>query len=160
MTSALTVLRARVDNRLVHGQILEAWVPALGADAIVVADDDVAASLLMRSAMSIAVPRKVRLVFTRIADARATLEVNGPGAALVLFRDVADAVRARDAGLPLPALDIGNVHFAPGRRPVTPSIFLSDAELAELEKLSAAGVHVEVRTLPSDPARPVPARAP
>ena len=46
----------RVDNRLVHGQILEAWMPRLRATALVVADDDAARSPLARAAMTLAVP--------------------------------------------------------------------------------------------------------
>ena len=46
----------RVDNRLLHGQILEAWLPRLGAREVVVADDDAAASPLARAAMTLALP--------------------------------------------------------------------------------------------------------
>ncbi len=156
MTGApLQILRARVDNRLVHGQILEAWMPALGADAIVVADDEVAGNMLMRSAMAIALPKKMKLHVARVDQLRALLESAGPGGALLLFRDVHDAVRAYSAGLPLAALDIGNVHFAQGRRPITPSIFLANDEIAQLTRLAADGVRVEVKTLPTDPPSPL-----
>ncbi|MFL5446580.1 MAG: PTS sugar transporter subunit IIB, partial [Myxococcales bacterium] len=45
----------RVDNRLVHGQVLEAWVPALSVQAILVADDEVAGNALARAAMGLAI---------------------------------------------------------------------------------------------------------
>ncbi len=77
-----------------------------------------------------------------------------PGVVLVLVRDVAGLVRAAGQGL-TPArarrLNLGNVHFAEGRRPVTPSVFLTGAELADLQGLAAAGFEVEARALPTDP---------
>src|SRR4051812_47533027 len=57
---AMPIVLARVDNRLVHGQILSAWLPALGADALLVADDEAARNPLVRSAMEIAIPPDVQ----------------------------------------------------------------------------------------------------
>src|SRR5512144_2491149 len=69
---------------------------------------------------------------------------------LLLFRDIEGVVRARDAGL-TPALarevNLGNVHYAPGRFPVTPSVFLSPEEMRQIEELSAAGFHVDARAV-------------
>ncbi len=148
--TALEVVCARVDNRLVHGQILEVWVPKLSAEVIVVADDEVATNTLMRSAMQIALPRQMRLLVARVEDVAAAVQDAGPGRALVLFRDIKEAVRAHDAGLAFTALDVGNVHFMPGRKPITPSIYLAQDEIEALGKLAATGVQVEIRTLPSD----------
>ena len=59
MTAPAGIALVRVDNRLVHGQVLEAWLPALSAQGILVADDEVAGSALARAAMSLAIPKKV-----------------------------------------------------------------------------------------------------
>jgi hypothetical protein len=72
---------------------------------------------------------------------------------LVLFRDVADLARAAAAGLTpalAPRVNIGNVHYAAGRRAVTPSVFLTREEVADLEALSRAGFDVEARAIPAD----------
>ena len=148
----------RVDNRLVHGQVLEAWLPALDAQGILVADDEAAGNVLARSAMSLAIPPKVSFQVLRVAAAAELLKPGGKGPqgtrTLVLLRDVRDAVKLHELGVELPRLNLGNVHFAAGRRQVSPSVFLDDAEVKALEKLAASGTQVEIRAVPSEP--PVP----
>lgn len=144
----------RVDNRLLHGQILETWIPKLGIGEVVIADDEAAGSALARAAMTLCVPPElpVRIVALREAPWKALAEGKRP--VLVLLRDVRALAVARGAGLSpelSPRVNLGNVHFAPGRRPVTPSVFLSDAELATLRALSAAGFEIEARSIPSEP---------
>ena len=56
-----------------------------------------------------------------------------------------------EAGVPLPQLNLGNVHFKAGRRQVSPSVFLDAEELSALETLAQAGTHVEVRAVPTEP---------
>jgi PTS system mannose-specific IIB component len=76
-----------------------------------------------------------------------------PHPVLVLVREVEGLSVARGSGL-TPGLarrvNVGNVHFGPGRRPVTSSVFLSADELATLRELAAAGFEVEARAIPSE----------
>jgi len=143
-------LVARVDNRLLHGQILAAWVPATGARAILVLDDEAAGDELARGAMAIAVPAELTLEVAPVADAAQAVARAGDGV-IVLLREVAGALRAVQQGFRPPRLDLGNVHFSSGRVPVSRSVYLSAQEVAMLEQVEAAGVPVELRTLPRDP---------
>jgi PTS system mannose-specific IIB component len=148
------VALVRVDNRLVHGQVLEAWLPALDAHGILVADDEAAGNVLARSAMALAIPPGVNFEVLRVEAAAGLLRPGGKGPqaprTLVLLRDVRDAVALSEAGVPVPQLNLGNVHFGRGRKQVSPSVFLDAGELAALEKLSRAGTQVEVRAVPSE----------
>jgi PTS system mannose-specific IIB component len=147
----MSVVLARVDNRLVHGQILSAWVPALNIDCLIVLDDEAAANTLVRSAMEIAIPPDVQFEVYPVARAAEALASIAPKRrALILLRDVSDAVRAIDAGLTLSELNLGNVHYSHGRAPITQAVYLSADEVAKLEGLAARKVSVEVKTLPSD----------
>ena len=144
----------RVDNRLVHGQVLEAWLPALDAHGILVADDEAAANALARSAMALAIPPRVSFMVMRLHAAAELLREGGKGPpaarTLLLLREVRDAVSLHAQGVAMPRLNVGNVHFAAGRRQVSPSVFLDPSELHELEKLAATGTAVEVRAVPSE----------
>lgn len=144
----------RVDNRLVHGQVLEAWLPALDAHGILVADDEAAGNVLARSAMSLAIPPKVSFQVVRVQAAAEMLKPGGKGPlgerTLVLLRDVRDAVQLHELGVPIPRLNLGNVHFGHGRRQVSPSVFLDAGEVAALERLASSGTQVEVRAVPSE----------
>lgn len=143
----------RVDNRLLHGQILETWIPRLGIREVVVADDDAARSDLARAAMTLCVPPDLPVRVVPVEGLRAAEVAAGKGPALLLLREVSALARAAAGGLSpalAPSVNVGNVHFAPGRRPVTPSVFLSADEVATLRRLSDAGFAVEARAIPSD----------
>jgi len=144
----------RVDNRLVHGQVLEAWLPALDAHGVLVADDEAAANVLARSAMALAIPPKVQFQVVKVAAAAELLRPGGTGApgvrTLLLVRDVRDADRLHELGVPLPRLNLGNVHFANGRRQVAPSVYLDAEEMEALARLAAGGTEVEARAVPSE----------
>jgi mannose/fructose/N-acetylgalactosamine-specific phosphotransferase system component IIB len=142
----------RVDNRLVHGQVLVTWVPSLGAEAIVVADEEAAASPLARAAMTLALPPGLRARIEPLARVDWAGLAADPQRVLVVVRDVGDLARVASGGLaPGSApLNLGNVHYARGRRQITPSVFLSGEELAVLERLGAAGFRVAARAVPAD----------
>ncbi len=143
----------RVDNRLLHGQVLEAWVPRLRVSAIVVADDAAAGSPLARAAMTLALPPGLTVEVRAVAELDWAALARAPDTTLLIFRDVADLARAVGAGLTpeqAPTVNLGNVHYADGRRAVTPSVFLSQAELDAVLRLARQGFAVEARAVPAD----------
>jgi PTS system mannose-specific IIB component len=148
------VALVRVDNRLVHGQVLEAWLPALDAHGILVADDEAAGNVLARSAMALAIPPGISFEVLRVLAAADLLRPGGKGPqasrTLLLLRDVRDAVALNQAGVAIPQLNLGNVHFGTGRKQVSPSVFIDAAELSALEKLARDGTQVEVRAVPTE----------
>jgi PTS system mannose-specific IIB component len=149
----------RVDNRLVHGQVLEAWLPALDAHGVLVADDEAAGNVLARSAMSLAIPPKVQFQVLKVSAAADVLRPGGKGApgvrTLLLVRDVRDAMALAESGVPIPRLNLGNVHFANGRRQVAPSIYLDAGEMEALARLASRGTEVEGRAVPSEHPTPL-----
>lgn len=141
----------RVDNRLLHGQILETWLPRLGAGSVVVADDDAARSPLARAAMTLALPAEVPAAVLPLGEVRWAELAASPGRVLVLVREVADLERAAAGLTPGRApLNVGNVHFGAGRRPITPSVYLSGEEVEALKRLAARGFAVEARAVPGE----------
>jgi len=144
----------RVDNRLVHGQVLEAWLPALDAHGVLVADDEAAGNVLARSAMALAIPPRVQFQVLKVTAAAELLRPGGKGVpgvrTLVLVRDVRDAVALAEQGVVLQALNLGNVHFANGRRQVAPSVYLDAGEMEALARLSTRGTEIEARAVPAE----------
>lgn len=143
----------RVDNRLIHGQVVEAWLPHLKVDRVVVADDEAAENALIRAAMGLAVQPTIDVVIQHRDEPDWQTLSQDNVKTLVLVRDVNDAVLARDQGLALQKLNLGNVHFSTGRKQVSPSVFLSQDELNQLKMLVEGGVEVDARGTPTD--RPV-----
>nr|WP_225937084.1 PTS sugar transporter subunit IIB [Myxococcus sp. RHSTA-1-4] len=140
----------RVDNRLIHGQVVEAWLPFLKVSRVVVADDEAASSPLIRAAMALAVQSAIEVQILPLAQVDfAALSKDGVRT-LVLLRDVAAVPFAFAHGLALEELNLGNVHFGTGRRQVSPSVFLAEAELKALQQLAGQGVRVEARAVPAE----------
>lgn len=146
----------RVDNRLIHGQVVSTWIPHLKAGRVVVVDEEAATSPLMRAAMTMALPPSLEAVIERPSAVDWTRIAEGEIRTLLLVRDVSDLEAAVRAGLRSPTVNVGNVHFAEGRKPVSPSIFLSEEELAALERIAALGIAVEARAIPTDPGLGLP----
>jgi mannose/fructose/N-acetylgalactosamine-specific phosphotransferase system component IIB len=143
----------RIDSRLIHGQVVEAWLPFLKVGRVVVADDEAADSPLMRAAMALAVPAGVDVNISRLDDVAFSSLDQDRVRTLLLLRDIPSLLRARSRGLVLRHLNLGNLHHGPGRRPVSASVYLTAEELEQLRALDASGVEVDVRGVPSD--RPV-----
>jgi len=146
----------RVDNRLIHGQVVEAWLPHLRVTRVAVADDEAASSPLIRAAMALAVQSAIEVLIQPLERMDFAALSRDAVRTLVLVREVAGAAYAQAHGLTLSELNLGNVHFASGRRQVSPSVFLSADELAALKALAAAGVRVEARAVPSEHALELP----
>lgn len=143
----------RVDNRLIHGQVVEAWLPHLHAERVAVADDEAAQSPLVRAAMGLAVQPQVEVVIEPLSKVPFGNLGADPRRTLILLRDVRQVLQAKAQGLSLGHLNLGNVHYQSGRVQVSPSVFLSPEELDQLKMLASEGVEVEARGVPTD--RPV-----
>jgi phosphocarrier protein HPr len=160
------VLRARVDDgrpyfrvdaRGVHATLTSAWIPALGARTVIVADAAAAADPSRRALLEVAALGAVEVHIVDERALAAALDALPPGARpLVVFLSLDAAARARDAGAPVDALDVGHVPAGPGRAEVVPAVHLGPAELAVAALLHAAGVELRVRALPGDAPLPVP----
>jgi mannose/fructose/N-acetylgalactosamine-specific phosphotransferase system component IIB len=140
----------RVDNRLIHGQIIEVWLPFLDVKRILVADDEAAANPLMKAAMALAVPSSI-VVEVKPLDRVDFAQVQAESErTLLLLRDVRGVLHAKELGLVLSTLNVGNVHYAPGRFQRSPSVFLSAREMKSLRSLEKSGVAIEIRAVPKD----------
>lgn len=144
------IVLSRVDSRLVHGQVIEAWLPFTRAERILVVDDAAAADPIARTAMGLALPPKVKLEVSPVAAVDFAALAADPARTLVLFRDVATLLAARARGFTPASVNLGNVHAGPGRSAVSRSVFLSEDEVAFLAEIKKAGAVVAAQAIPQD----------
>ena len=142
----------RVDNRLVHGQIISTWMPHLRVRHFLIASDNVPNNQLQLTMFRMAIPAEHEFSALPIQEAAQFLnERRASGESiLVLLESIRDAVSLFGAGHPFPRLNIGNVHHAPGRQQVTHAVYLGDDENSMLKSLTSRGVNVQLQTLPGD----------
>jgi len=142
----------RVDNRLVHGQILEGWLPALRISSIIVVNDDVASDLFRESVIKMAVPSDIDVSVYSVSDFVQSYG-NGDHAgqrAIVLFKEIDDVLFAYRSGFHYEKVNIGNVHDDDGICCVSPATVLDRSDVKRLRELIAHGVVVEVQSVPRD----------
>lgn len=148
----MPVVLFRVDDRLIHGQVVESWVPHLSVEEIVVASDEIAGDETRQLLMRFAVPEGVDLKVLRLDEAAAYVN-SGASArrALVLIPGIKEMAALLDRGVKPASVNIGGMHYSAGRNmSIGKAIFLSDEDCADLKKLSAAGIELEGRGVPSD----------
>ena len=147
----MSIVLYRVDERLIHGQVVVGWGSELHPDEIVVVDDDLAASAWEQELYAMGLPDELTTSFETVADARTHLPAwrSGKSRVLVLTRDIATMHRLAAAGaLRGEDVNIGGIHYAPGRAAVLPYVYLSQAEMVALKALENEGVRLSARDLP------------
>jgi PTS system mannose-specific IIB component len=148
----MSIVLARIDSRLVHGQVLEAWVPHVNADCIVVANDEVAGNSFQRMVIQAAVPSSIKLVISPLKDASGI--VNSPELlnkrVLLLFSGSADALKACELGVNYNKLNLGNMHSSVGKDRYSCTIALDQQDITQLERVEACGVAIVSQCVPAD----------
>lgn len=148
----MSLALVRVDCRLIHGQIVETWLPHTGADCLLVANEELEKNPFLRSVMELAVPSSVAVCFCRPDDvARALDEIDRSGRkAILLCSSFVDALRIYRSGVHFPSLNIGNLHYAAGKVEISPSVFFSREDFEAVHCFCHNGIAVNVRATPFD----------
>ena len=146
----------RIDDRLIHGQVVVGWGQPLGIGFIVLVDDSVASSEWEQDLYRMGVPPGVDVSFVSVDTAIEAL----PGWAadhrkgLLLTGDI-DTMRRLTEGTPLVrTVNLGGIHHSAGRAQRLRYVFLTPGEEATLRMMEAAGVAITAQDVPAT--RPVP----
>ncbi|MCK9229477.1 MAG: PTS sugar transporter subunit IIB [Syntrophales bacterium] len=146
----------RIDNRLVHGQILESWVPFLRASRIIVVNDDVTGDLFRESIIRMAVPKEIELIVQSVEEFALGQPADGSDSTdarhtIILFSGIKDVLRAHRLGVRFESINVGNVQNSSYKKNMVGShLRLSDDEIDDLMTLVRLGVSVEIRSVPRD----------
>ncbi|HXS82054.1 MAG TPA: PTS sugar transporter subunit IIB [Methylomirabilota bacterium] len=145
----------RIDDRLIHGQVLVAWGARLDPARIWVVDDGVAASEWERDLFREAAPGiDVRVASVAEAAAAHAGETEAPRAAFLLVRDLDTARRLADAGARVAEWNVGGLHYAPGKEKVNDYVYLDERDRESAKALMAGGARLIVQDVPAS--RPLP----
>lgn len=135
----------RIDDRLVHGQVLVGWAGVLHPQRIVLASDTVAADPVRRAVYAQLSSDDAEVAVMTLAEAATALRAGGR--LLAVCGSPADARCLFELGCALDAVNVGGLR-GPGRRELLPFVFLTAPDAADLQAILARGVVVEARELP------------
>ncbi len=148
----MSVVLARVDNRLIHGQVLEAWIPYVRADYILVVNDAVAKDSFRKQLMLSCVPRNLQVKICSLAElpALSQCHLELKHNLLVLFASPQDAFSAYENGLEFSRLNLGNMHLEQGKRCISRTLAVDESDTSVLDRFTQLGVEVTAQCVPSD----------
>ena len=151
----MPVKLARIDDRLIHGQVVLGWVPVVRPDRIVVANDRVAGSDWERRFYASCVPPEVRVSFFTVEDTARQLRSNlfGDEELFLLFESARDVQSLVKAGVELKEVNVGGLHYRDESLELLPFVFLTDDERASLRELVKLGITLAAQDVPSNPPR-------
>lgn len=152
----MSVVLYRIDDRLIHGQVVVGWGQRLNIAFIVLVDDEVRANEWEQELYRMGVPPSVEVIFADVAEACTRLaewERDGRNG-IVLTGDV-QTMAALCAAMPPPRrVNLGGIHARNGRTERLRYVYLSPEEEAALRSLAELGAEVTAQDVPT--ARPVP----
>lgn len=142
----------RIDNRLVHGQVGITWTNSVGANLIVVADDDVAKDQLQQQLMGItAQSAGAGIRFYTVEQCMNTIHKASPKQKIFLVCRTPKVVRQLiDGGVPIDNVNVGNMHYEEGKRKLTKKVYVDDSDYEDLKYIQSKGVRVYIQDVPGD----------
>lgn len=147
----MSIVLFRVDERLIHGQVVVGWAERLHIQRIVVVDDQLRSSAWEQELYCLGVPPPIVAEFVSVEEARAAFPgwKEGDERIILLVRDIATLQHlATDHLLDGLEINLGGIHSGPGRTRVLPYLFLDDDERVALRSVEEAGAVVTARDLP------------
>ncbi len=140
----------RVDNRLVHGQVGMTWVSSLGANLVLVANDEVSTDDVQQSLMEMVLPESVESRFFTIDYTIEIIEnASDDQLIFIVVRNLQDALKLVENGVDIKEINIGNLHYSEGKTKITPQISITEEDRKSIIKLSELGVELNTKQVPT-----------
>lgn len=145
------ILLTRIDNRLIHGQVGMTWTNTLGANLVIVANDEVSSDEVQQNLMDMVLPETAQSRYFTIEKTIRIIDKAAPRQKILLVvRTPQDALRLVEGGVPLKKINVGNLHFSEGKKQISPVVSVDEKDIETFRKLHDLGVELEVKGTPDD----------
>ncbi|NVY95954.1 PTS mannose transporter subunit IIAB [Lactobacillus sp. DCY120] len=148
-----TYVLARIDSRLLHGQVATAWTKTTKPTRIIVVSDAVAQDKLRKNLIAQAAPVGVKahvVPIKQMIKLAQDEEHFGGQRALLLFETPQDALRAIQGGVPIQTLNVGSMAHSAGKVQPNKVLAFDQNDLDTFQELADLGVKFDVRKVPND----------
>lgn len=144
---------ARIDDRLIHGQVATRWTKETNVTRIIVVSDEVAADNVRKTLLTQVAPPGVT---AHVVDVAKMIRVwNNPKYAgeriMLLFTNPTDVERLVEEGVKITSVNIGGMAYRQGKTQVNNAVSVDEKDIEAFKKLNARGVELEVRKVSNDP---------
>ncbi|MCR9029310.1 PTS mannose transporter subunit IIAB [Citrobacter amalonaticus] len=143
---------ARIDDRLIHGQVATRWTKETNVTRIIVVSDEVAADTVRKTLLTQVAPPGVT---AHVVDVAKMIRVyNNPKYAgervMLLFTNPTDVERIVEGGVKITSVNIGGMAFRQGKTQVNNAISVDEKDIDAFNKLNARGIELEARKVSTD----------
>ncbi|ADL08633.1 PTS system mannose/fructose/N-acetylgalactosamine-transporter subunit IIB [Thermosediminibacter oceani] len=147
------IVLARIDDRLIHGQIIASWVNYTQAQKIIIVDDEVSNDVFLAKVIKMAAPQGIKTEIFSIREAIYALKEKfvGEERVILLAKSPSTMYSLIEAEVKLKEINIGGMSAGPGKRLLLKNIFISLEETEILKSILAKGIPVYFQILPDDP---------
>ncbi|WP_312069375.1 PTS galactosamine transporter subunit IIB [Lelliottia nimipressuralis] len=156
--SSPNILLTRIDNRLVHGQVGVTWTSTIGANLLIVVDDEVAKDEIQQKLMGITADTYgFGIRFFSIEKTIAIIEKAAPHQKIFLICRTPKIVKKLiEGGVPLKDVNVGNMHFSEGKRQISSKVYVDEQDLDDLRFIKYSGVNLFIQDVPGDAKEGIP----
>jgi len=150
----LKIVLARIDTRLLHGQVATTWTKMTKPDRIIVCSDGVAQDELRKTMIIQAAPPGVHV---HVVPIKKIIEIAhdtrfGNTKAMLLFETPQDMLRAIEGGVEIKEANLGSMAHSVGKVVVTNAVAMDEDDVKTLEAIRECGTTFDVRKVPADSA--------
>ncbi|MCO7124692.1 PTS sugar transporter subunit IIB [Sporolactobacillus shoreicorticis] len=156
----MTVVLARVDQRLIHGIIVNQWGQALDVKRYMVIDDAISQNESIKAGMRMSKPAGTGMSIIDTEKAITNFKAGKYDAqrVFILVKEPKTLLKLINAGVGIPKVDLGIIFNEDGREPITKFVALNDEERADIGMIQQKDVPVVIQYIPGDPEQPFKAR--
>lgn len=146
----MPLVLARIDDRLIHGQVTVGWATHLEPDLILLANNEIAADDWQTEVYSSSVPPHIKVSILSLAEAANELlkSEQSPEKILLLTGSLAEMAGLSSMGVPLRKINVGGLHFSPGKKEMLPFVYLGRQDFLPLRNLLAKDVPIHAQQVP------------
>ena len=147
------IVLARIDDRLIHGQVMTSWLNYTGAGKIVVIDDATAKDSFLSMIIKTLVPANIKTEVTTLEKSVEVVAALPKNEKVILLSKTPEAyVNLVKNGITLEKINIGGMGARPGRKTLYRNISASEEEMNQLKELTELGLAVEIQMVAEDTA--------
>ncbi len=148
----MSIVLVRIDDRLVHGQIVQGWLKILDVSTILVVSNRVNLDIMQQMLMTMAVPGNIKLDIKNLKDATSVITGGqyDKERVMILAINPSDVLYMVENGADFKSVNVGGMHFICGKRQLLHNLCVNDNDVENLYKIHVKSIEIEGRILPED----------
>ncbi|HEL2592259.1 PTS sugar transporter subunit IIB [Streptococcus suis] len=147
----MTISFVRIDDRLVHGQVVTTWLKKYDIEQVIIVNDDIVQDKTRQTILKLSAPTGLKIIFfsiDRFVEVLKTVPINKT--TMLIYTNPQDVYRSVEGGLKLSYLNVGQMSKREDNTKITGGVAISSKDKEYFKKLVEKGIRVEIQMVPND----------